>query len=107
MAREHYPRLPEEEQLGINQITDPDRARWSAQIEKPIRDLTRDPKASPDVKALKSVLDKEADRLAADETRIKEELLRQPISVIQLSSTKRTNTFQTAAAGLLDMGVAT
>lgn len=103
MSQEH-PRLPEEEARNINQITDPEHARWAAQAEKPVRDLARDPKASPQVRAMKPLLDKEAERIGADKALIKEELLRQPISAIQLSSTRRTNNFHNAANRL---GIAT
>jgi hypothetical protein len=89
MASEQHPRLPEEELRGINQITNPEEARASADIEKPIRDLARDPRANPDIRRLKPLLDQEAERIAADTSRVKEELLHLPISVIPMSNRNR------------------
>lgn len=99
MTRE-YPRLPEEEARNINQVKDPALAHLSAHAEKPIRDLPRDQKASPGVRALKPLLDKEAERVGAETALSAQEIFQQPISVIELSSQLRTNAFRNAAAKL-------
>jgi heme oxygenase len=99
MTRE-YPRRQEEEARNINQVTDPALAHIAAQAERPIRDLSRDPKAIPEVKALKSILDQEAERKGGDKIDSVQELFQQPISVIESSSQLRTNASRDAASAL-------
>jgi hypothetical protein len=89
MIREHAQQNPEEIKRGT-QITDPDLARQMAEIEKPIRDLSRDPDTSSEVKMMKLQLDQEAERLSTKEEITKEKLLKQPINEILLSSDENT-----------------
>jgi hypothetical protein len=114
MFRENanIPRRPGEAKRNINQVPDKDIARELAEIEKPIKDLARDPKANKAVREIKPILDKEAERLsgkAEGEARIfkyekmrdavadpeyYQGLFRSPISVIELSTNTRTSHFQ-------------
>jgi hypothetical protein len=106
MTRE-YPRLPEEEARNINQVTDPKLARLAADIEKPIRDMARDPNTHPKLRKLKPLLDKEAERIAEAEVPTKkefvnEELLRQSVYMMWegLPDTRAKNDFSAAMAEL-------
>src|SRR5438046_6025703 len=99
MAKPEYQRLPEEEQRNINQITDPEVARLVAEVEKPIRDLARDPEADQRISELKPLLDVEANRLATIESQTSEKkLLSQSINVIDLSTPNMTTRLGAALA---------
>ncbi len=97
MNPENTQRRSEEIERRINQVEDPITAETMAEIEKPIRDLSRNEKTNPEIRKLKPLLDKEAERIAENEIHIKQELLKQPVTIIKLSRTRATNSFYTTA----------
>jgi hypothetical protein len=93
MNPENTQRRPKEVERDINQVSDIDLARDMAETEKPIRDLSRDREAAPEIQKLKPQLDKEAMRLSAKEEVSKEKLLQSPITDIILLNDKDTEDF--------------